>query len=253
MAVTVKRLDDFDAHSAPERGISMKLARHGLDVESFGMQVIDMSANCDAHPEHDHAEEGQEEVYVVIEGSATLHVDDEQFPLARHCRPCRPGSKAQDRDRLRSGAIHRAGWCPGQGIRATGVLEAEAGRVARGTMDLGVEGRVALVMGASKGIGYGVAAALAREGAKVAVASRSRELIEAAAERISSEQQEQVRGFVADTGKLESVRALVAEVEQRIGRIEILVTNTGGPALEVRSTSTTRNGSRPIGISCWRR
>jgi mannose-6-phosphate isomerase-like protein (cupin superfamily) len=45
------------------------------------MQVIDMSANCDGHPEHDHAEEGQEEVYLVLEGSATLHVDDEQFRL----------------------------------------------------------------------------------------------------------------------------------------------------------------------------
>jgi 3-oxoacyl-[acyl-carrier protein] reductase len=98
-------------------------------------------------------------------------------------------------------------------------------------MDLGVEGRVALVMGASKGIGYGVATALAREGAKVAIAGRSQERIEATAERISSEQQVQVRGFVSDTGDLESVRALVAEVERQIGPIEILVTNTGGPAL----------------------
>ncbi len=98
-------------------------------------------------------------------------------------------------------------------------------------MDLGVEGRVALVIGASKGIGYGVAAALAREGAKVAAASRSQERIEAAAERISSEQQAQVRAFAADTGELDSVRALVAEVEQQLGRIEILVTNTGGPPL----------------------
>ncbi len=81
MAVTVKRLDDLDEHSHTASGMSMKLARHGLDVESFGMQVIDMPANCDAHPEHDHAEGGQEEVYVVLEGSATLHVDDQQFPL----------------------------------------------------------------------------------------------------------------------------------------------------------------------------
>ena len=51
-------------------------------------------------------------------------------------------------------------------------------------MELGIEGRVALVMGASRGIGRGIAAALAREGARVAIASRSREKLDAARGKI---------------------------------------------------------------------
>jgi 3-oxoacyl-[acyl-carrier protein] reductase len=79
-------------------------------------------------------------------------------------------------------------------------------------MDLGLNGRVALVMGASRGLGRGIAEALEREGARVAAASRS-------------------GPFVADTGDLERMAALPAEVEAEIGPIDILVANTGGPPL----------------------
>jgi 3-oxoacyl-[acyl-carrier protein] reductase len=92
-------------------------------------------------------------------------------------------------------------------------------------MDLGIDGRVALVMGASKGIGRAIAAALAREGVRVAIASRSRERIEAAAAAIDGE----VAPFVADTDDLERMQALPGEVAERLGAVEILVTNTGGP------------------------
>jgi len=92
-------------------------------------------------------------------------------------------------------------------------------------MELGIEGRVALVMGASKGIGRGIAAALAREGARVAIASRSRERLEATASEIDGE----VTAFEADTGDLERIAQLPGEVGERLGPVEILVTNTGGP------------------------
>ena len=92
-------------------------------------------------------------------------------------------------------------------------------------MDLGVDGRVALVMGASRGIGNGIARALAREGAQVAIASRSAERAAAAANEIPGE----VRGFAADTGDLEGLTALPGQVATALGPVEILITNTGGP------------------------
>jgi 3-oxoacyl-[acyl-carrier protein] reductase len=92
-------------------------------------------------------------------------------------------------------------------------------------MDLGLEGKVALVMGASKGIGRGVASALAREGARVALASRSQERLDAAAAAIG----ERAASFVADATDLDRLARLPLEVAEALGSVDILVTNTGGP------------------------
>jgi 3-oxoacyl-[acyl-carrier protein] reductase len=92
-------------------------------------------------------------------------------------------------------------------------------------VDLGIEGRTALVMGASKGIGKGIAGALAREGARVAISSRSEESLRAAAEEIEGD----VQVFPADAGDLDRQRQLPGEVADAVGPIEILVANTGGP------------------------
>ncbi|MGI9019477.1 MAG: SDR family oxidoreductase [Solirubrobacterales bacterium] len=94
-------------------------------------------------------------------------------------------------------------------------------------MDLGIDGRVALVLGASKGIGRGIAAALAREGARVAMTSRSQERIDGAAAEVEGD----ATGFEADSLDLERMAALPAEVAERLGPVEILVLNTGGPPL----------------------
>jgi 3-oxoacyl-[acyl-carrier protein] reductase len=91
-------------------------------------------------------------------------------------------------------------------------------------MDLGLTGRVALVTGASKGIGRAIAATLAEEGAGVAIASRSRENIDAAASEIGAS------GFVWDSADLDGVAKLVGDVESSLrGPVEVLVCNTGGP------------------------
>ncbi len=92
-------------------------------------------------------------------------------------------------------------------------------------MDLGIEGRVALVMGASQGLGLGVAVKLAGEGARVAIASRSLERLEEAAAEIGGG----ATPFVADASDLERLASLPAEVEAEIGPVDILVANTGGP------------------------
>ncbi|HEX9968266.1 MAG TPA: SDR family oxidoreductase [Solirubrobacterales bacterium] len=99
-------------------------------------------------------------------------------------------------------------------------------------MDLGLQGRVALVMGASRGIGRGIATVLAREGASVAIASRTEEKLQEAAaaiEKPATESGGQVTAFVADTGDLDRLAALPADVEAELGPVEILVANTGGP------------------------
>ena len=92
-------------------------------------------------------------------------------------------------------------------------------------MDLGIEGRVALVMAASRGIGKGIAGALAREGARVAIASRSEDALEAAAAEVDGE----MSVFQADTGDLDRLRNLPGEIADALGPVEMLVTNTGGP------------------------
>jgi len=90
-------------------------------------------------------------------------------------------------------------------------------------MDLGVKGRVALVTGASKGLGLGVARALAHEGARVAISSHSPERVEQAAREVGA------LAFVHDARDADGVPALIGVVEEALGPIDILVANSGGP------------------------
>lgn len=75
---TLKRIDELSSinHGA------VKLAGDELAVQSFGMQVLDLPAGFTDYPEHDHAEDGQEEVYVVLAGSAELTVAGERVEAA---------------------------------------------------------------------------------------------------------------------------------------------------------------------------
>lgn len=92
-------------------------------------------------------------------------------------------------------------------------------------MDLGLKGRTALVMGASRGIGRGIALALGREGASVALASRSA----ADLERVAAEIDGPTAVLVADSNDLERLAELPAAVEAELGPLDILILNTGGP------------------------
>ena len=79
--VTVKTVDEME----PILGGAMLRARASLGATSFGMQVINMPAGADWYPEHNHdgapVEDGQEEIYTPLKGSATLQADGESFEL----------------------------------------------------------------------------------------------------------------------------------------------------------------------------
>jgi 3-oxoacyl-[acyl-carrier protein] reductase len=97
-------------------------------------------------------------------------------------------------------------------------------------MDLGLKEKVALVTGASAGLGYASAWALAAEGAKVAICGRDRERIERAAATIRAETGATVEPSVCDvaTGR-EPLGRLVDHTMSAFGRLDILVSNAGGP------------------------
>jgi mannose-6-phosphate isomerase-like protein (cupin superfamily) len=73
----VKRIDEMEAVFQG----AFKRARAELGVESFGMQIIDMPPNYDNYPEHDHGEDGQEEVYIALRGGGELEIEGERFQL----------------------------------------------------------------------------------------------------------------------------------------------------------------------------
>ena len=75
--VTVKTVDELPT----KFGGGFKLVRAGLDISAFGVQAIDMPPNADQYPEHDHAEDGQEELYTALAGEATLKAGGEQIQL----------------------------------------------------------------------------------------------------------------------------------------------------------------------------
>jgi NAD(P)-dependent dehydrogenase (short-subunit alcohol dehydrogenase family) len=93
-------------------------------------------------------------------------------------------------------------------------------------MDLNLKGRVVLVTGGSKGIGLACALAFAAEGARVAISSRSRDNL-AAAEKILRAQGHEVASFAADLKDANAALALAAEVERRVGPVDVLVNSAG--------------------------
>jgi uncharacterized cupin superfamily protein len=82
--VTLTRIDEVEAYAGPRAipGIRFRPAAKALGITAWGMNVIDLDPGCTAYPEHDHAKDGQEEVYVLLSGSAILHAGGEEWPLA---------------------------------------------------------------------------------------------------------------------------------------------------------------------------
>ncbi|MFQ5837298.1 MAG: SDR family oxidoreductase [Thermoplasmata archaeon] len=96
-------------------------------------------------------------------------------------------------------------------------------------MDLGLQGKVAVVAAASLGLGRAIALELSREGARVAICSRDEGRVKTAASEISRETGNDVLPVLADVTKSEDVRAFVRRVVEAYGGVDVLVTNAGGP------------------------
>jgi len=106
-------------------------------------------------------------------------------------------------------------------------------------MDLGLRGRVAIVAAASKGLGRAVAEALAGEGAEIAICARTAADLEKAATKIQAATGRKVFWQALDVGKTAEVSRFVNDVERRFGRVDICVTNTGGPPSKLFSATST--------------
>ena len=98
----VKKIDEMEA----VYGGAFKRARAELGVESFGMQIIDLPPNYENYPEHDHEQDGQEEVYVTLRGGGEIEIEGERFPLTKITLP---GSAQASR--ARPGRDRRAFGC----------------------------------------------------------------------------------------------------------------------------------------------
>jgi 3-oxoacyl-[acyl-carrier protein] reductase len=101
--------------------------------------------------------------------------------------------------------------------------------VRRKVLDLGLEGRAALVTAASKGLGRAIATELARGGANVVISSRDEEALSETANEIREETGAEVDFRVADLTSAGDIQALVSHAAGRFGGVDVLVNNTGGP------------------------
>lgn len=83
--ITVKKIEEIAAYSGPHEipGIRFRHAREALGVSAWGMNVLELDPGCAGYPEHDHASDGQEEVYVVLRGSVVLQADGAEHVLSQ--------------------------------------------------------------------------------------------------------------------------------------------------------------------------
>ena len=96
-------------------------------------------------------------------------------------------------------------------------------------MDLGLKGKVALVAGASQGMGRATAMGFAREGARVAICARGEAALNEAAEAIRKQTGGDVLAMVADMSKADDIKKFVNDSAKHFGRVDVIVNNAGGP------------------------
>ena len=107
-------------------------------------------------------------------------------------------------------------------------------------MDLGLQGRVAIVGGASRGLGRACAMGLAQEGARVAISSRRAEPLQATAQEIHSATGVEVLAVPGDLSCLADIQNLIQRAVDHFGRLDIVISNSGGPP-EGRAVDTSED------------
>ncbi len=105
-------------------------------------------------------------------------------------------------------------------------------------MDLELKDKVAIIGGASKGLGKACAAVLAQEGAKVAICSRTKADLEQAAQEIRNTSDAEVFPFAGDLDHYSTIQELIASTVAHFGRLDILINNSGGPPLARAQSAT---------------
>jgi hypothetical protein len=118
--VTIKSIDEVDPYRGPGEleGIEFRPVGRALGVTAWGMNVLDLAPGATTYPAHDHGEDGQEEVYLVLEGDATLRAHDKDWRLERRRgpRPSRCQAQLGARREGRHSSCRRShAW---EGVRA---------------------------------------------------------------------------------------------------------------------------------------
>ena len=82
--IKARTIEEIPYYQGPNAipGIRFHTAARELGVTAWGMSVLEIDAGCSAYPEHDHARDGQEEVYVVLRGDGVMDTSGEKIPLS---------------------------------------------------------------------------------------------------------------------------------------------------------------------------
>jgi 3-oxoacyl-[acyl-carrier protein] reductase len=113
-------------------------------------------------------------------------------------------------------------------------------------VDLGLAGKIAVVYGASRGLGRAAAEALAAEGARVAIVARNEAALREAAAAITRAARAEVVPFVCDVSKPDDARGSVEKIASHFGGLDILVNNSGGPPAGTFATLSERDFANAV-------
>ncbi len=82
--ITRKHIEDIAPYAGPHAlpGVRFRAVRDALGVSAWGMNVLELDPHCSSYPTHDHADDGHEEVYVVLRGVAVLQAGGEELALS---------------------------------------------------------------------------------------------------------------------------------------------------------------------------